>query len=126
MFTYGMSAIGLSDDIDGEGADGVNGEVVGRKGGETGHRSQRSLGDDEEEDGDEQNGHFEASPDCTSCKLTHDLRESPPRSPAHFARDGLEGTGDAMDKSTMSQPENTTGGWPCRLRGGPRPRLRVL
>lgn len=45
-----MPTIGLSDDIDGEGADGVDGEVVSRQGGETGHRSQRSL-----EGGDGQN-----------------------------------------------------------------------
>jgi len=43
-----MSAIGLSDDIGGEGADGVDGEVVNRQGGETSHRSQQSLEDDEE------------------------------------------------------------------------------
>jgi len=45
-----MSAIGLSDDIGGECADGVNGEVVSGQGGETGHRSQKSLEDDEEVD----------------------------------------------------------------------------
>jgi len=43
-----MSAIGLSDDIGGEGADGVNSEVVSGQGGETGHRSQQFLEDDEE------------------------------------------------------------------------------
>lgn len=48
LFTYGMSAIGLSDDIGGKGADGVDSEVVGGQGGETGHRSQQFLEDDGE------------------------------------------------------------------------------
>ena len=48
MFTHGMSTVGFSDDIGGEGADGVDGNVVSRQGGETGHRLQRFLEDDEE------------------------------------------------------------------------------
>jgi len=46
-----MSAVGFCDDIGGEGADGVDGEVINRQGGEVGHRSQRSLGDDVKGDG---------------------------------------------------------------------------
>jgi hypothetical protein len=42
-----MAAISLSDDIGCEGADGVDGEFVSRQGGETSHRLQRSLEDDE-------------------------------------------------------------------------------
>lgn len=49
MFTYGMSAIGLSDDIDGQGADGVDGGFISGQGGETGHRSRLPLEDDKEE-----------------------------------------------------------------------------
>lgn len=45
MFTHGMSTVSLADDIGGKGTDGIYGEVVGRQGGETGHRSQKSLED---------------------------------------------------------------------------------
>ena len=37
VFTYRVSAIGLSDDIGGEGADGADGKIVSRQGGEAGH-----------------------------------------------------------------------------------------
>lgn len=46
-----MSAVGLRDDIGGECADGVNGDLVGRQWGEAGHRSQRFLEDDGMGDG---------------------------------------------------------------------------
>ena len=43
VFTYGMSAVRLPDDIGGEGSDGVDGDVVGRQRGKPSHRSQLSL-----------------------------------------------------------------------------------
>lgn len=70
-----MSAVGLSDDIGGEGADGVDGEIVSRQGGETGHRSQLSLEDDGRK-GWEINGVVDAWLDRTLACL-YDLRESP-------------------------------------------------
>ena len=46
VFTHGMTTVGFPNDIGGECADGVDGNVVGRERGETCHRSQRSLKDD--------------------------------------------------------------------------------
>ena len=74
MFTHGMSAVGLSDDIGGEGADGVDGELVIRQGRETGHRSRLSLKDDGE--GWEINRAAGVWLDRTLVCL-YDLRESP-------------------------------------------------
>lgn len=82
MFTHGMPAVRLPDDIGGEGSDGVDGDVVGRQRGKTSHRSRLSLQDDEE-GGWEMNGMVGACVDCSLISL-YDLRESPqifPRSP---------------------------------------------
>lgn len=49
MYTYGMTAVRLPDNIGGESADSVDSNVVNGQRGETGHLSRQYLEDDKGE-----------------------------------------------------------------------------
>ena len=49
MYAYGMTAVRLSDNIGGEGANSVDSNVVNGQGGEAGHLSRQYLEDDKGE-----------------------------------------------------------------------------